>query len=317
MEIVIQNPWIFVFLLFIPVLVVLHYYFFENNKKRAMKFSNFAAMKRVTGTTLITKNTSQLVVRIIIFSLIVLSATNPIIWYEGDVNVNDYVIAIDSSASMLAEDVLPDRLSVAKQAALTFVNELNAETQVGLISFSGVSFIKSPLTNNPVDVKTAINKIGIELSGGTDIGAAIITATNLLATSDKTKNIMLITDGSNTAGSFIEESYETGLQYAINNHVVIHTIGIGTGLSTPGYVENEQLLAIIDKDSLINIAESTGGRHFEVKNSAEMILALRQIEMETQKSDVSLEFGPWLLVIAVLGLLFEWGLLNTKFRALP
>ena len=317
MEIVIQNPWIFVFLLFIPVLVVLHYYFFENNKRRAMKFSNFAAMKRVTGTTLITKNTSQLVVRIIIYTLIVVSATNPIIWYEGDVNVNDYVIAIDSSASMLAEDVLPDRLTVAKQAALTFVNELKTETEVGLISFSGVSFIKSPLTDNRVDIRTAINKVEIELSGGTDIGAAIITATNLLANSDKTKNIILITDGSNTAGSFIEESYVTGLDYAVNQHVKIYTVGIGTGLSSPGYVENEQLQAVIDKDSLMKIAKSSGGRYFEVKNSAEMILALRQIETETQKADISLEFGPWLLVISVLGLLFEWGLLNTKFRALP
>jgi Ca-activated chloride channel homolog len=317
MEIVIKNPVMMILLLFVPLMIVLHYYFFEHIRRRAMKFSNFSAMKRVTGTHLITKNTSQLVIRVIVVVFLVFSAAWPVIWYEGDASITDYVIAIDASASMLSQDVLPDRLTVAKQSAANFVNSLDAHTQVGLITFSGISFIKTPITSNLHSVREAINKVDIELASGTDIGGAMVTSTNLLVTGEKSKAIILITDGSDTAGSFVDDSLELAIDYAKSHHVVVHTVGIGSGLARPGYLQDSGLLAIYDTSELRNIAESTGGRFYEVKSSAELAAVFMDIERTTEKSKLPFELAPYLMAAAFILLIVEWGLLNTRFRAIP
>ncbi|MEM3373957.1 MAG: VWA domain-containing protein [Candidatus Woesearchaeota archaeon] len=316
MEINIKEPLYLVFLLIIPLMIVLHYYFFEHIKRKAMKFSNFSAMKRVTGTTLITKNNEQLILRISIVIIFIFSLSQPVIFIEKETEKADYVVAIDSSASMLSDDVLPDRLSVAKQAALHFVDSLN-EAKVGVISFSGVSFIKQTLTNDKMKIKDAIQNIKVELSGGTDIGSALINGINLLSTNneknDKAKVIILITDGSDTAGAFIEESIDNSLEYLKKSNVIVHTIGIGTGLGK-GYID---LPPVYDKDTLKKIAETTNGKFFEVKSTSEITNAFKEIEISKEKAKVEKELRNILFFIGFLLLFFEWFLLNTKFRALP
>jgi Ca-activated chloride channel family protein len=304
-------------LLAIPVLIVLHYYFFEHTKKKAMKFSNFTAMKRVTGTNLVTRNTSELILRITILILIIFSAAQPVLWYKGKESITDYVIAIDSSASMISDDVSPDRFTVAKQAASDFLGNLNAETRVGLISFAGVSYIEMPPSSNLDELKKTLSAIDIQLSGGTDLGAALITSSNLLSPANQTKAIILITDGSDTSGIFVEQSLDSAIEYVNKNHIVVHTIGIGNGLTKPGYLGDTNLKAAYDMSTLRQIAETTGGKSFEVKSSAETIAAFREIENQTQNAEVAHEYSFMLLAIAFLLLFFEWGLLNTKFRAVP
>ena len=317
MEIVLKNPAMLLGLLIIPILIILHYYFFEHNKKRAMKFANFSAMKRVTGTHLITKNTLQLVLRLIIFSMLILSSALPVVWYEGDASNTDYVLAIDASASMVSEDVLPDRLTVAKNSDSAFIDKQDVETNIGLITFSGVSFIKSPVTKDLMAVKGKIKTIEIELSGGTDIGGALVTATNLLMPSEKQKTIILLTDGSDTAGTFVDENVDDALEYVLANHVIVHTIGVGTGASAPGYLEDSQLKAIYGKDALKDIAERTGGKFYEVKSSSETAAAFNDIGGEVEKAKLYFELSPVFMTLGFILLLFEWGMLNTRWRALP
>jgi len=317
MEIAFQNPFMLVFILFIPILIILHYYFFEHNKKKAMKFANFKAMKHVTGTNLITKNNTQLIVRIIVLVLFILSAAGPEIWYEGDVSITDYVIAIDASASMTSDDVSPDRLTIAKQAALNFVDRLESDTNVGVLSFAGTTFVKNAPTNQLSTVKNSINRIGIELAGGTDIGTALITGTNLLSPVEKSKAIILITDGSDTSGVFIDESVETSLEYITANHIIVHTIGIGSGLGETGYLEGSGLKAAYDKNTLNMISTRTGGKFFEVKSSSEIDSAFRQIDQEKEKGKIPFRITPFLYALSMIMLIFEWGVLNTKFRSIP
>ena len=313
MEIVFNRPLVLVSFFLLPVLIVLHFYFFQHNKKRAIKFANFSAMKRVTGTKLITKNTVQL----IILSLLILIIAQPIIWYDSNVSITDYVIAIDSSASMVSTDVLPNRLAVAKQAATSFLEKLDVETKIGIVSFSGVSYIKSPLTSSMGNVRRAISNIDIELSGGTDIGSALITSVNLFDNIDEAKSIILITDGSDTAGTFIEEGVDIALDYVKLNHVIVHTIAVGTGSAKAGYLDELNLPAAYDKVTLEKIAQDTGGSYYDVESSAEISLALKEIENKSEQGKVSYDTLPLLFIIAVILLLLEWGLLNTKFRALP
>lgn len=317
MEIVLKYPSMLLLFLAVPAMIMLHYYFFEHNKKKAMKFANFSALKRVTGTHLITKNNSQLGLRIVALSMLIIASARPSFWYEGKSSITEYVIALDSSASMVATDVLPDRLTVAKQAASSFINSLKGETKVGLVSFSGVSIIKNPPTSDRAEIKESITNIGIELSGGTDIGSALITSINLMSQEDKSKAVILITDGSDTAGSFVEESTETALEYVKSAHVIVHTIGIGSGLGSAGYLEDPGLMAVYKKDTLQQIAEQTGGKFYEVKNSAEIAAAFMDINQEYETAKISYDSTPLFYTLGIILLFFEWVLLNTKFRALP
>ncbi len=317
MEIIFGKPWILLLFFLIPILVVLHYYFFQHNKKKAMKFSNFSAMKRVTGTRLITKNTTQLIIRILTLSILILAFSQPVIWYDSDVSITDYVIAIDSSASMTSQDVIPNRLQVSKQAAASFLSRLDSKTNIGVISFSGVTYIKTPMTTDISKVLNAINDVDIELSGGTDIGAALITATNLLMPSDKTKAIILITDGSDTAGVFVEESIDTAMNYVKSNNIIVHTIAVGSGLSNAGYLQDIGLPALYDRETLKKISSDTGGTYYEVKNTAEIATAFQDIENKNEKGRDKFEIYNIFFILSFILLLVEWVLINTRFRPLP
>jgi Ca-activated chloride channel homolog len=316
MEIIFEKPLMLLWLFLIPILIILHYYFFEHNKKKAMRFSNFSAMKRVTGTHLITKNTTQLVLRLLVIMLFIVSSSQPIAWYETDVAQNDYVIAIDASASMVSQDVLPNRLDVAKQAANLFVKNIKENTNFAIVSFSGTTFIKSALTNDKSIITKSIDNIDIELSGGTDIGSALITATNLFKT-DKSKTIILITDGSDTAGSFVEDSINTALSYITKNQIKVHSIAIGSGTTKIGYLEGVNLPAAFDTNTLKQISEATNGLFYEVKTINDILQAFSDIQNDSTKGKVSFDTSSLFFLLGLILLLFEWVLLNTKFRSLP
>jgi Ca-activated chloride channel family protein len=317
MEIVFEKPWVLLLGLVIPLLVVLHFFFFEKAKKRAIRFANFSAMKRVTGSKFIAKNTSQLIFRLIILVSFILGLAHPIIWYEGKASINDYVLVIDSSSSMLADDLKPDRLTVAKQAASVFLDNVHSYAEIGVVSFAGVSFIKSPLSPDTTTLKRKIEEIDIQLGGGTDIGGALVTSANLFKEDKKVKAIILLTDGSDTAGSFVDESVDNALDYMADRHVIVNTIGIGGGEGSAGYFNSSVLLPVYNTETLKKIADRSGGKFYEAKSPQEISSAFKDILEDTTDKKISYDASFVLLFNAFLLLFIEWGLLNTKFRALP
>ena len=107
---------------------------------------------------------------------------------------------------MLATDFSPNRLEAAKESALEFINQLPSQTKVGIISFSGASYIKQRPSNDQNLAKDAVRSIETELIAGTGIGEVIITATNVLLAEKPSNSIILITDGQNNIGASIAES---------------------------------------------------------------------------------------------------------------
>ncbi|MFH0874418.1 MAG: VWA domain-containing protein [archaeon] len=316
MEVIFDYPLYLILLLSIPLLVVTHFYLLRHIRRKAMKFANFEALRRVTGSDLITKNMFLLVFRCVTLTILVFSAAGPVIWYKGKENHNDYVITIDTSASMLAEDFFPDRLRAAKKVATDFLGTLDLRTQVAVVSFSGIPKVESLLSSETSQAMAKINELEIMAAGGTDIGSAIVTSTNILLLGRKSKTIILLTDGSQTTGTFVDDSLKSGVAYAKKNHVIIHTIGIGTGNAPSGYLPIN-VSASYEKDSLAAIALQTGGKFFEANNEEELAAAFSEINALKDEAylDLDLRFG--LLMIGVLMLFLEWGLLSTKYRAVP
>jgi Ca-activated chloride channel family protein len=139
MKIVFDNPQFLWYLISVPVLVLSHFLFLKYTKRKAIRFANFEALKRVSGERLITKNLTILVLRSLTLTILILAVAGPVYWYKGLSNDNDFVLALDTSASMTAKDLKPTRLEAAKQAAEAFVNSLSSRTNLGLVTFSSQS----------------------------------------------------------------------------------------------------------------------------------------------------------------------------------
>lgn len=313
-----DNPIYLWYLLSIPLLIYTHFYLFRHSKAKAIKFANFEALKRVTGEKLITKNIIVLIIRVLILSCVIIAASGAVFWYEGRVNENDFVIAIDTSASMGAQDVLPTRIEAAKQTAINFVNNLKSKSSIGVVSFSGTTFIDTMLIDNKDSLRKTIENIEPAKTGGTDIAGAIITSTNILLNSKKGKTIVLITDGSNTVGAFIEESVENSIDYAVNNHVVVHTIGVGSETGPIGYLPKfYNISAVYNEDTLKQISNGTGGHYFKAMNKEALEQAYKDISEASKKGIIPVKLSYSLMLIALLLLFIEWGLISTRFRKVP
>nr|MBI4156815.1 VWA domain-containing protein [Candidatus Woesearchaeota archaeon] len=311
MALVFDIPFYLWFLFSIPLVIVIHIYSMRAMKKKALKFANFEAISRVTGQQVLPRNVALLFVRVLIVFFIVLAVSKTSIQYTGQSNDFDFVIALDSSSSMAAKDFFPNRLEAAKEEAINFLNSLNSKTNVGVISFSGTSRIERSITDDLALARSAIRDIEISNTGGTDLGEAIQTGTNMLIPQGKGKVLVLITDGRNNAGIPISQA----IDYATKNDVVVYTIGMGT--EEGGKIEGlEEAVFRLDEETLVAIAIGTDGEYFKVIDPGSLRQAYQNIASSTTRR-VTTDLSLLLLILALLLLILEWFLSSTKYRILP
>ncbi|MBU3940621.1 MAG: VWA domain-containing protein [Nanoarchaeota archaeon] len=281
-------------------------------KKRALKFANFDAISQATRQVFLPKSLIPLIIRMIILILIIFSATGFGFWYDGYASDLDYVIAVDASGSMLADDYEPNRLEMAKESAVAFVDLLDAKTNVGVISFAGTSFISQVLTDDKESVKEAIDSIEIINVGGTGIGDAIVLASNVFSISgdqSKGRSLVLLTDGQSNVGIETDDAVD----YAVDNGVSINTIGIGT--EEGGSFVSGLAISQLDAEKLRGIAEKTGGKFYLIQNKDELELAYTDIFSST-KARVFFDARVYLLIIVFVLLIGEWVLSSTRYKTI-
>ncbi len=313
MAIIFNNPFYLWFLVSIPLLILLHFATLKATKKKALTFANFDAIARVTGQNLFFKNITQLFMRILIIIFIVLAISGTTLVYSGKSSDLDFVLAIDTSSSMSATDIEPNRLEAAKEAAVDFIDSLGAKTKIGIVTFSGTGFVETSLTDELNRVKTLIRNIKPRAVGGTNLGEAIITSINLLLSSEKARVIILLTDGRSNIGIPLQQA----IDYANKNTVLVYTIGVATeeGGIIPGLEDVDALLKL-DEKSLIEIATSTGGKYFRAVDKESLINSYKQISSFSIRR-ISTNLSLLFMITAFSLLFIEWLLSNTKFRILP
>lgn len=240
----------------------------------------------------------------------------------------DIVMAIDVSASMLAKDLLPNRLEALKRVAAEFIKD-RPNDRIGLVEYAGESYTKTPITSDKAIVLRSLESIKFNsiMEGGTAIGMGLSTAVNRLKDSKaKSKVIILLTDGVNNAG-FIDPKIASEL--AVEFGIKTYTIGLGTNgqaLSPVAILPNGQLQYArvqveIDEALLKEIAKATGGEYFRATNNKKLediykeINKLEKTEVEEFKySNYDEKYRP-LVILAAFLLLIEVLLRNTIFRS--
>jgi Ca-activated chloride channel homolog len=318
MKLIFLHPVYLWLLISIPLLIISHFLLLRYNQYRALKFANFHALKRVTGQRLITKNFTILFLRLFVLLFLILAIAQPTLYVERNIPAYDYVLAIDASASMAAQDFPPSRLEAAKTSAKSFVDKTPGSSSIAVIKFSGATFIQSSLDKNKYATKQAIDDITIMKAGGTDIPGAIITGTNILETAKEGKAVLLITDGSNTVGTFLEDSITESLTYANQRNVRVYTIGIGSETGPIGYLpEYYNISATFDPVALEKIANQTNALSFISSNNESFENAYARILENDKTGLIPYEASFGFLIIAVMLLFVEWGLINSRFRRFP
>jgi Ca-activated chloride channel family protein len=318
MDLIFNHPNMLWFLIAIPLLFFFHFFALKYAKAKGMKFANFEALKRVTGEKILTTNTFLLIFRLLIITLIVFAVAGTVLWYKGVSNENDFVLAIDTSASMAAGDFEPNRLGAAKEEAKNFIRTLDTDAKIGLVTFSGISTVKElPIRNNAV-LLDDIDAITIDPAGSTDLGGAIMTATNLLLTSQKGRTILLITDGSATTGVYLVDSLARSIEYAQEKHIIVHSIGIGSNIGPIGYLPvYYNVSSVFNEENLKLISNSTGGMYVNAKNNLALRQAYAKINSASNEAYLSVDLTYYLILAALVLLFTEWGLINTRFRKIP
>ncbi|MBU0467287.1 MAG: VWA domain-containing protein [Nanoarchaeota archaeon] len=278
----------------------------KRKRSHALHFANFEAIAKVKGIDLLSKNIFILSLTILISLLLILSLSGVKIQRTLYSSSFSFVIAIDSSTSMEATDFSPNRLEAAKSTALDFVNSAPAGTKIGIVSFSGNAFIEQVPTEEKEFIQTAIESIPLSSIGGTDLGEAIITSTNLLE-GEEARSVILLSDGRINVGTI-----ENAVNYANSYDTIVHTIGIGTeegGLTSYG-------LSKIDEDALKAIAYNTNGKYFKADTEESLQESFNQI-IELKFKKVTVNISPYFTLAALILLIIEYVLINTRYRVLP
>ena len=324
------NKELFWLLLLLPIAII--WYVFKHNKQTAeLKISSIKGFK--VAPSIWSKFRHVLfALRLIALGLLVTALARP---RTVDVSTKtkttrgiDIVMAIDVSASMLAKDLLPNRLEALKEVAADFIDG-RPNDRIGLVEYAGEAYTKTPITSDKSIVLRSLRDIKYNtiIEGGTAIGMGLATSVNRLKDSRaKSKVIILLTDGVNNSG-FIDPKIASEL--AVEYGIKTYTIGLGTnGMalspssinSNGSFIYSRQQVEI-DEDLLKEIADVTGGKYFRATNNKKLaeiygeINKLEKTEVEEKKYyNYEEKYRP-LVLLAGLLLLLELLLRNTIFRS--
>ncbi len=193
-------------------------------------------------------------------------------WTEGI----DIMMVLDISESMQIEDFTPNRLEAAKKVANEFIAG-RFQDRIGMVIFSGEAISYAPLTTDYELLYNLIDNIDFNMigKGGTAIGSAIAVGINRMIESDsKSKVMILLSDGENTAGS-IDPMTSANMAYAYN--IKIYTIGVGkegkVPFGTDMFGRTRYIEQSLDEKMLREIANIGQGQYFRATNNK----ALEQI----------------------------------------
>lgn len=231
----------------------------------------------------------------------------------------DLLFALDTSKSMLAEDIKPNRLKRAHFAILDFVQRLEGD-RVGLLPFAGSSFLMCPLTMDYEAFDQSLGAVTTDIipRGGTNLAGVIEAASKILTNGANHKILIILTDGENLEGDAIAAAEKYGQE-----GLTIYTVGVGTsgGELIPvaggkGFVKDSSgkyITSKLDEQTLKQIAERAGGLYAPLGNAGQGLDTIYQQklslipkeELSERRHKLPIDRFEWPLAVALFLLAVE------------
>lgn len=323
----------------VPVLVLLYVWLMRRRKKTTLRYANLSLVKEAMGKRSAWRRHVPPVLMLTAITALLLAAARPAAVVSLPSQEETIVLAIDVSGSMRAADVLPDRITAAKEAAKAFVTELPRSVRIAVVQFAGTAAVVQPPTLSRDDVVAALERFQLQRGTATGSGLLLSLATIFpdagidLADitgqrdmppgpNDKPKPeftpvppgsfqsaaIIMLTDGQRTTGPDPMDA----AKMAADRGVRVYTVGVGTKDGETIGFEGWSMRVRLDEDTLKNIAQMTRAEYFYAGTAADLkkvyqSLSTRLIveKKETEISALLAALGALLVVLAA-GLSVWW-----------
>ena len=253
-------------------------------------------------------------------------------WEEVHRKGIDILFAVDTSKSMLSQDVKPNRIERAKLAVEDLVNKLDGD-RVGLIAFAGNAFLQAPLTLDYNAFRQSLDAVdvGIVPRGGTNVASAIQEAEAAFGTDTKNQKILvLITDGEDLEAKGIDSA-----RAAAKDGLKVYTIGVGGtagelipvpddngGTTFLKDADGNYVKSRLDESTLKQIAEATGALYAPLGQQGQgletvyqhALAPLPKKDLMSHMERVNIERFQWPLALGAALLLVEMFIGTRKAR---
>ena len=268
------EPFNLYFFFLILALAVFLFWSFKMRRLAREKFAQAPLLKELLEEASFFRQKMKSFLLVLAVVFIILALMRPQMgfqWEEIRMKGLDIIVAVDTSKSMLAQDILPSRLERAKLAIRDFIKDINGD-RLGLVAFAGSAFLQCPLTVDYGGFLLALDDLTVFSipKGGTSISSAIEEALkSYKAGEGKYKVLIIITDGEDLEGDALAAA-----EKAKNEGVTIYCIGVGTKegelvmipdeTGQKAYLKDNQgnvVKSRLNEDLLGKIALSTGGTY--------------------------------------------------------
>ncbi|MCD5382954.1 VWA domain-containing protein [Candidatus Gracilibacteria bacterium] len=340
--------------LFLLIPIIFFLYFKKNigDEKKSIKISFFNSAKKffspqtkIEKIFYFWKKNFSIILKIFLLIILTIIIARPqlqSVLIEKKYSGIDVVLAVDVSLSMLAEDMKPNRITVAKNTILDFIDRLRTGDRMSLVIFSGRPFTNIPLTGDLKILRDFTEFLSTDLINqnviglnGTGLGNALLYSIDKFEKKgpgkDREKVLILMTDGENNRGI---NPFDP-VKLAIDKGIKVYTIGIGKreGAEIPlilqngekGFIKNpdgSKYMTSLDEHTLIQIAQQTGGKYFwsdkkdTLKNIFKEIYSLekKEIIFENKKKfdDIFENFAIFGFFIFLIYFIFEFWIFRRK-----
>jgi Ca-activated chloride channel family protein len=312
--------------LIVPILIALYIWAQRRRQKYALRYASLSLVKEALGRGPgIRRHVPPALFLASLFFMTV-AVARPVTVVSMPVQEGVVILAIDVSGSMQAEDLKPNRMEAAKEAAKAFVARQGEDVSVGIVSFSGdASLVQSPTTDHDLVVK-AIDRLRPQRA--TAIGRGLLTSLDAIFENDEeippsvqalqrleetggqgpmpsappggTLNapatIILLSDGQNN-------QFPAPLQIigeAISRGIRVYTVGVGSPEGTILRLQGRQIRTRLDEVTLKQIAELTEAEYYNASNSADLREVYEKLSTQLVLREQKTEVTSYLTAIAAV-----------------
>ena len=313
-------------LVFPPALLVFFWWSWRVRQRLMAQFIQARLLPGLISGVSVTRQKIRAALLVAAVTCLILALARPQWGYmqeEVELRGLDIVVAVDTSKSMLATDITPNRLARAKLAALDLMNQAKSD-RLGLVAFAGSAFLECPLTIDDGAYRQSVEALDVNTisEGGTDIADAIDEAAKAYKEGDNFKVLVLFTDGEDNQD---EKAAIDAAQRAAKEGMHIFTVGIGTGAGdllqirdasgNLEYIRDEQgnvVKSHLNEALLRQIAADAGGSYYSLSGANTMdalyqrsLAPLPKSQSKEQWIKRPYERYHWPLVFGIILLLAE------------
>ena len=280
--------------LVVPALIAAYIWAQRRRQRYALRYASLSLVREALGKGPGRKRHVPPALFLLALFFMAIGVARPQMTVVVPVQEGTVILAIDVSGSMLAEDLKPNRMEAAKDAARAFVVRQGADVKLGVVAFSGDAQVVQSPTKDKDLVIAAINRLRPQRA--TAIGRGILasldaifedseeTPPSVIALrrlsgdptgptpapapkgSDRTATVVLLSDGQNNQFPAPQQVIED----AANRGIRVYTVGVGSADGTVVRIQGRSVRTRLDEATLKQIADQTDGQYFNASNERDL-----------------------------------------------